>query len=188
MNILTVRNKLTHFKICITVCGEVWQECVTRGLPSIVLPTIQRTSKTSKTPKDWCHDDVIKWKHFPRCWPFVRGIHRSPVNSPHKGQRRWALMFSLICAWINGWVNIPSTGPLNINGQRTNVYDWLAVNKLSLDIKKTKYILFHAINKNINNLVAEPKINDICIERVNNFFSLDYIWTRTYLGRLISIS
>ena len=28
------------------------------------------------------HDDVIKWKHFPRYWPFVRGIHRSPVNSP----------------------------------------------------------------------------------------------------------
>ena len=32
------------------------------------------------------HDDVIKWKHFPRYWPFVRGIHRSPVNYPHKGQ------------------------------------------------------------------------------------------------------
>ena len=32
------------------------------------------------------HDDVIKWKHFPRYWPFVRGIHPSPVNSPHKGQ------------------------------------------------------------------------------------------------------
>ena len=29
------------------------------------------------------HDDVIKWKHFPRYWPFVRGIPRSPVNSPH---------------------------------------------------------------------------------------------------------
>ena len=39
------------------------------------------------------HDDVIKWKHFPRKWPFVRGIHRSPVNSPHKGQWRGALMF-----------------------------------------------------------------------------------------------
>ena len=25
----------------------------------------------------WAHDDVIKWKHFPRNWPFVRGIHRS---------------------------------------------------------------------------------------------------------------
>ena len=30
------------------------------------------------------HDDVIKWKHFPCYWPFVRGIHRSPVNSPPK--------------------------------------------------------------------------------------------------------
>ena len=44
------------------------------------------------------HDDVIKWKHFPRYWPFVRGIHRSPVNSPHKGQWRGALIFSLIAA------------------------------------------------------------------------------------------
>ena len=44
------------------------------------------------------HDDVIKWKHFPRYCPFVRGIHRSPVNSKHKGQWRGALMFSLICA------------------------------------------------------------------------------------------
>ena len=51
------------------------------------------------------HDDVIKWKHFPRYWPFVRGIHRSPVNSPHIGQSRGALLFSWICAWINGWVN-----------------------------------------------------------------------------------
>ena len=42
----------------------------------------------------WYHDDAIKWKHFPRNWPFVRGIHRSPVNSPHKGQWRGALMFS----------------------------------------------------------------------------------------------
>ena len=31
------------------------------------------------------HDDVTKWKHFPRYRPFVRGIHRSPENSPHKG-------------------------------------------------------------------------------------------------------
>ena len=36
------------------------------------------------------HDDVIKWKHFPRYWPFVRGIHRWPVKSPHKGQWRGA--------------------------------------------------------------------------------------------------
>ena len=33
------------------------------------------------------------------------GIHRSPVNFPHKGQWRGALMFSLICACINHWAN-----------------------------------------------------------------------------------
>ena len=33
----------------------------------------------------YCHDDVIKWKHFLRNWPCVRGIHQSPVNSPHIG-------------------------------------------------------------------------------------------------------
>ena len=51
------------------------------------------------------HDDVIKWKHFPSYWPFMRGIHRSPMNSAHKGQWRGALMFSLICTRINGWIN-----------------------------------------------------------------------------------
>ena len=59
-----------------------------------------------------CHDDVIKWKHFPRYWPFVRRIHQSPVNSPHKGQRRRALIFSLIGVWINGWVNNREAGDL----------------------------------------------------------------------------
>ena len=54
---------------------------------------------------DMFHDDVIKWEHFPLYWPFVRGIHRYPMNSPHKGQWRRALMFSLICTWIHGWVN-----------------------------------------------------------------------------------
>ena len=58
------------------------------------------------------HDDVIKWKHFPRNWPFVREIHRSPMNFPHKGQWRGALMFSLIYAWINDWVNNREAGDL----------------------------------------------------------------------------
>ena len=59
------------------------------------------------------HDDVIKWKHFPRYWPFVRVIHRSPVNSPLKGQWRGALMFSLICAWLKNRVNNREDGDLS---------------------------------------------------------------------------
>ena len=43
------------------------------------------------------HDDVIKWKHSPRCWPFVWGIHRSPVNSPCTGPvtRSYDVFFDL---------------------------------------------------------------------------------------------
>ena len=58
------------------------------------------------------HDDVIKWKHFPCYWPFVRGIHRSLVNSLHNGQWRRALIFSLSCARINSWVNHHEAGDL----------------------------------------------------------------------------
>ena len=39
------------------------------------------------------YDDVIKCKHFPRYWSFVRGIHRWPVDSPHKGQ--WSRAFGV---------------------------------------------------------------------------------------------
>ena len=75
----------------------------------ILQPLLLLTHWPLMTPK---HDDVIKWKHFPRYWPFVRGIHRSPVNSPHKGQWRGALMFTLICARINDWVNNRKAGDL----------------------------------------------------------------------------
>ena len=58
------------------------------------------------------YHDVMKWKHFPRYWQFVRRIHRSPVNSPHKGQWRGALIFSLFYVWINGSVNNREAGDL----------------------------------------------------------------------------
>ena len=58
------------------------------------------------------HDDVIKWKHFPRYWPFVGGIRRSSADSPHRGQWRGALMFSMICTWTNAWVNNREAGNL----------------------------------------------------------------------------
>ena len=68
----------------------------------------------SNAPHQWAslHDDVIKWKHFPHYWPLVWGIHRSLVNSPHKGQWHGALMFSFICTWINAHVNNREAGDL----------------------------------------------------------------------------
>ena len=100
---------------------EPWMLCELRSRALIMTQWMLLTSKCRLcalvplcNPGDVTRykDDVIKWKHFPRYWPFVRGIHRSPVNSPHKGQWRGALMFSLICAWINDWVNNGMAGNL----------------------------------------------------------------------------
>ena len=80
-----------------------------------VMPdTLKKTpTQLTQTPTPHSlHDDVIKRKHFPRNWPLVWGIHRSPVNSPHKGQWRGAFMFSLICVWIKDWVNNREAGDL----------------------------------------------------------------------------
>ena len=65
----------------------------------------------TKFMHDKSRDDDIRWKRFSRYWPFVRVIHRSLVT-PRKGQWRGILMFSLICAWINGWVNNREAGDL----------------------------------------------------------------------------
>ena len=86
------------------------------------------------------HDDVIKWKHFPRYWPFVWGIHRSPVFSPHKGQWRGALMFSLIWAlnkrlskqsW-GWWFETPSCSLWrHCNGMQLDKFRWYSHNHTS---------------------------------------------------------
>ena len=79
------------------------------------------------------HDDVINWKHFLRNWPFVREIHRSPVNFPHNGQWRGALMFSLIHAWINDWVNNREAGDLRRQHGHYDVIVMYAVNTTTTD-------------------------------------------------------
>ena len=81
-------------------------------VPLIVI--LNKLSVKQSTPSSdfLVHDDVSKWNHFPRYWRFVRGIHRSAVNSPHKDKWRGALMFSLICVWVKGWVKNRRAGDL----------------------------------------------------------------------------
>ena len=80
------------------------------------------------------HDDIIKWKHFPRYMPLVRGIQRFPVNSPHKSQWRGALMFSLICARMNGWVNNVEAGDLRRHRVHYDVIVMSSVPKLKISL------------------------------------------------------
>ena len=78
------------------------------------------------------HDDLIKWKHFPRYWPFVWGIHGSSVNSPHKGQWRGALMFSLISTWMNGWINNHEAGDLRRHQAHYGVFVMIQYSQVPL--------------------------------------------------------
>ena len=54
-------------------------------------------------------DCILWWRHqmetFSALLAICAGNSSSPVNSPHKGRWRGALMFSLICAWMNDWVS-----------------------------------------------------------------------------------
>ena len=58
-----------------------------------------------------------------------------PVNSRHEGQWRGALMFPLICAWINGWVNNRKAGDLRRHRAH---YD---VGVMCKSFKKNSFIL-----------------------------------------------
>ena len=80
----------------------------------------QHPLKHKKSKPSQGHD-VIKWKHFLRYWPFVRGNHRSPMDSPHKGQWRAALMFSLVYVWTNGWAKNRVSGDLRCHHARYDV-------------------------------------------------------------------
>ena len=100
------KNKFLH-KTRIPIFTQCWEElCISYY---ISLFFFLRTNELSE--EQWfCasfqsifsyHDDVIKWKHFPRYWPFVRGNYRSPL---------WCFLWS--APWINSWVNNRETGDL----------------------------------------------------------------------------
>ena len=134
-----MHSKLTHCPLGdVTVLSNRQRSHTTWGL----ITQLQILIYIFKTISFWCQDKIStihKYKilnsfisrissthslNLYRLWPrdsswwrhqmetFVRGIHRSPVNSPHKGQWRGALMFTLICARINGWVNNREAGDL----------------------------------------------------------------------------
>ena len=58
---------------------------------------------------------------------------------------------------------------LIINKELERVNNWLAVNKLSLNVKKTKFMVFHTIQKVISPFVPDLKIGNVTLDRVKNF-------------------
>ena len=54
-----------------------------------------------------------------------------------------------------------------INNELENVNRWLVSNKLSLNVKKTKYMIFHKHDNNVTD--QNISINNVSISRVQNF-------------------
>ena len=121
--------------------------------------------------KSQAHDDVMKWKHFPRNWPFVQGIHRSPVNSPHKGQCRVALMFYLICPWINTWVNNCGAGDLRCNRAH---YDIIVMRSLEGPPPGGYWVTFWSYGQPLKGLLGKLPGFITCVGQENIPINFDF--------------
>ena len=120
-------------------------------------------------------DDVTKWNHFRRYWPFVRGIHRPPVNSPHKGQWRGALMFSLIYVCIDGWANNREDGDL----RRYHTHYYVTVmTKMISGLSRTVPSSWAGMTrKRVNKL---RYISDNCFLCVNFIHLSCFVWNQFF--------
>ena len=58
---------------------------------------------------------------------------------------------------------------MEINDELEKIVQWLALNKLSLNAKKTKFMIFHYKQKKIKDIIPKLIINKVVIERVNDF-------------------
>ena len=121
------------------------------------------------------------WRHqmetFPRYWPFVRGIHRSPVKSPHKGQSRGALMGFFICGWSHGWVNNELQFP--------QLREWT-----NDCVSSRAYILHVCSLRNYlgNNIFYTSYMSNFGTLIGNGWWTIRRIWHRTGATRILNPS
>ena len=68
------------------------------------------------------HEDVVSWKRFPHYWPFVRGIHRWPVNSPRKGPVMRIVDAYFVVIVENFWTNHRVVGNTMKNNMSLDIH------------------------------------------------------------------
>ena len=57
----------------------------------------------------------------------------------------------------------------NINLELGNIEEWLNINRLSLNVQKTKFMIFHNYQRDVEHFIPEIKINEQLVERVTEF-------------------
>ena len=68
------------------------------------------------------HDDVIRWKHFPRYLPFVRGIHRGSTSGAELWCFLWSTLNKRLCEQSRRrWFEMP----LRSLWRHSNEFHWI---------------------------------------------------------------
>ena len=62
-----------------------------------------------------------------------------------------------------------------INRELSRVGEWLIINRLSMNITKTKYMLFHPSQKDVSHMTLEPILNGKKIEQVDSYYFLGVV-------------
>ena len=105
------------------------------------------------------------WRHQTEKFSMLLAIcaGNSPVRgeSPYKGQWRGALMFCLICVWINGWVNNGAVGDLRryrahgdvivmVQRDNTHIHKYFSVRPYDECLKMHKTLCFGVVRKTLS--------------------------------------
>ena len=102
------------------------------------------------------------------------------INDIHMASQNFnVILYADDTNLISHLCSFDSTLPINnasiervseeINIELSNIQEWLNINKLSLNVKKTKFMIFHHHQRNINNIIPTLKINSETIENVCEF-------------------
>ena len=101
-------------------------------------------------------------------------IHRSSREFKFITYADYTTLFGSLSSFIPDSNRSMANASQNLNSEINKVTDWLAANKLSLNVNKTKFMVFlyyHRILENTD--IPNLMINGIRIERVSEF---DFLW------------
>ena len=123
---------------------------------------------TAIYPTVLCMWKLIIWNHQYEPLPLV--YHKVPYWAHFFFWFTWTISRTKEISTIE--YTLPThTSNVNelLNNELVNIYEWLTVNRLSLNLTQTKYLIFYPIQKNISSLVPTVIINGIQIEKGHNF-------------------
>ena len=142
-------------------------------LASVFTCLFRQSLLTGDLPQSWLTAWIAPvYKKGPRCEPG----NYSPVSHTVSNKLNFILyaddttLTSPLCSFTHGAQNDVSHVSSQINSELLNISDWLKVKKLSLNVDKTKYMIFHNYQRVIaNEDIPDLQINDKKIERVSCF-------------------